>query len=72
MIRPTNYISEIAITLIRRIRFRVHNCRKYAMVYLKYQLAQKSTINVGLAACAGEVYTNALYAQLSFLYKNVL
>ena len=44
----------------RGIRFAVNNCWKYAMVFFEYQLAQNNSTNVGLVACASDVYTNLL------------
>lgn len=40
------------------------------MVFFNYHLAQKNGINVGLFACASDVYTNAMYTQLLCSNKN--
>ena len=70
MILLTYLICEISVAILRRIRFKVKNCWKCARVYFKYQLAKKNIINIGSAACAREVHTNALYTRLSCLCKN--
>ena len=69
MIRLTYFICETVVSILRHNRFTVNNCWKYAKVYFKYQLAPKNIINAGLAACANEVYTNALFTYLSCLSK---
>ena len=58
-------------TRLRGFRFAVNNCLQYAMVFFKYKIAKKNSINVGLVASVSAVYTDVLYVQFLCLCKNV-